>query len=127
MKRILVCLDASPRAALVIERSVAIARAWSAKLILFRAVGMPHDAHFPPEALSMSPNAIVELWRRNAERDIEAVRAGIDAALVDSIEVRVGQPWKTICATAKELDVDLVVVGSHGYGVLDQLLGTTAA
>jgi nucleotide-binding universal stress UspA family protein len=127
MKHILTCLDASPRAALVLEQATAIARAMGAKLILFRVVGLPHDAHVPPEALSMSPNALVELWRRNAERDLEAVRATTAAELVESVVVRTGSPWFTICAVGRELGVDLIVIGSHGYEGLDRLLGTTAA
>jgi nucleotide-binding universal stress UspA family protein len=32
-----------------------------------------------------------------------------------------------VCGAAKALDADLIVVGSHGYGTVDRLLGTTAA
>jgi nucleotide-binding universal stress UspA family protein len=32
-----------------------------------------------------------------------------------------------VCETAKADGVDLVVIGSHGYGGIDRLLGTTAA
>ncbi len=39
----------------------------------------------------------------------------------------VGVPWQTICERAGVEGVDLVVIGSHGYGGLDRLLGTTAA
>ena len=106
MKRILVCLDPSPRASHVLERSCAVARASGAKLVLFRAVGLPHDAHVPPEALSMSPNALVELWRRNAERDLEAIRSTLPPEIVESVVVHIGSPWSAICAIARELDVD---------------------
>jgi nucleotide-binding universal stress UspA family protein len=127
MQRFLVCVDPSPRASHVLERTIALARASGAKLVLFRAVGMPHDAHFPPEALAMSPDEVVELQRRAAERDLEAIRGGIPPELVDSVVVRMGQPWSAICAAAKELNVDLIAIGSHGYTALDHVLGTTAA
>ena len=127
MKRILACIDPSPRAAHVLERVCALASASGAKLVLFRAVGLPHDAHVPPEALSMSPNALVELWRRNAERDLEAVRGTLPPGLVDSVVVEIGSPWAAICKAGKELDVDLIAIGSHGYSVIDHVLGTTAA
>jgi len=32
-----------------------------------------------------------------------------------------------ICRTARELDADLIVIGSHGYGGIDRVLATTAA
>jgi nucleotide-binding universal stress UspA family protein len=127
MKRILVCLDTSPRVLRVLERTIEVARACGAKMILFRAVGLPHDAHVPPEALSMSPNALVELWRRNAERDLEALRGTLPPDLIDSVVVHIGSPWSAICAAARELDVDLVAIGSHGYEGIDHVLGTTAA
>lgn len=39
----------------------------------------------------------------------------------------IGSPWEAICQTAGSLGADLVVVGSHGYGGVDRVLGTTAA
>jgi nucleotide-binding universal stress UspA family protein len=126
MKRILVCLDPSPRAAQVLERASALARASGAKMILFRAVGLQHDGQVPPEALAMSPEALVELWRRNAERDLEAVCGGLPPDLVASIAVHVGSPWSAICKAAHELDVDLIAIGSHGYDPVGHFLGTTA-
>ena len=41
--------------------------------------------------------------------------------------MHVGIPWDTICSVAKEEDVDLIVIGSHGYDILDRIVGTTAA
>ena len=35
--------------------------------------------------------------------------------------------WDGICHAARELDVDLIVIGSHGYGAIDRVIGTTAA
>ena len=75
----------------------------------------------------MSPDELVELWRRDAERDLEAVRATLPEGLVDSTTAKVGSPWSTIVATARELSADLIVIGSHGYQGVDHVLGTTAA
>ena len=47
--------------------------------------------------------------------------------IVVHVLVRIGNPWSAICAAAREHDVDLVVVGSHGYEGVDHLIGTTAA
>ena len=41
--------------------------------------------------------------------------------------VAVGVPWQAISHTAQAIHADLVIVGSHGYGGVDRLLGTTAA
>jgi len=38
-----------------------------------------------------------------------------------------GTAWDAICRVAQEEAVDLIVIGSHGYGALDRFIGTTAA
>ena len=75
------------------------------------------------------------LSRGIARRREMAMRAALGAGrsrlvrqlLAESVVVAVGSPWRTICNSAKELGVDLVVIGSHGYSPIDHLLGTTAA
>ena len=39
----------------------------------------------------------------------------------------IGTPWRTVVAAAQREQADDIVVGSHGYGGIDRLLGTTAA
>jgi nucleotide-binding universal stress UspA family protein len=38
-----------------------------------------------------------------------------------------GSPWDAIVRVAREEDVDAIMIGSHGYEVLDRIIGTTAA
>lgn len=125
MKRILVALDQSPRALDVLARASAIARATGAELYLFHAVGLPSGV--PADAFRSSPNELVESWRQEAVRDLERQAAAADPLVVSHVLVHVGQPWASICAAARENDVDLIVVGSHGHQILDRVLGTTAS
>lgn len=125
MKKILVALDTSPRAPIVLQRAAAIAQTAGAELYLLHAVGLPPE--LPSEAYRSSPNDVVEILRTSAVRDLEARAATLEPAQISHILVRTGSPWAAICAAAKEHDIDLVVVGSHGYGGVDRLLGTTAA
>ena len=125
MKRILVALDRSPRTAGVLARASSIARATGAELYLFHAVGIPPE--LPPDAFRSSPNELVEQWRLEAVHDLEGRAASVDSGVVTHVLVRIGSPWSSICGAAREHDVDLVVLGSHGYDALDHLIGTTAA
>ena len=125
MKRILVALDQSPRTAGVLATASSIARSNGAELYLLHAVGLPIG--LPADAFRASPTELVETWRHQAERDLEARGKEIPPGIVTHAVARIGAPWSTICAAARELDVDLVVVGSHGYDAMDHLLGTTAA
>ena len=127
MKRILVCLDSSPRASFVLAQAESLARATGAKLVPLHAVGWPHDGHPPPEALAVTPAELLDIWKEKAERALQTLLARVPAELREPAHVVVGVPWDAICRSAKELDVDLVVIGAHSYHTLDRLLGTTAS
>lgn len=123
MKRILVCLDNSPRAPFVLETAADLGRRLGAKLCLLRSVGIP--AAIDQEAVTHGISVMDELSAA-AKTDLDALAAGLPG-LVEGVHVRIGTPWDAICHEAKELDCDLVVLGSHGYKGLDVLLGTTAS
>lgn len=124
MDRILVGLDASPRSEDVLATAVELARRTGGRLILFRAVGIPHE--IPAEAYSMTPASLAELLEREAKRDLDRVVATLPPGVVLQTVVHAGTPWQGICAAADQLKVDLVIIGSHGYSGIDKLTGTTA-
>lgn len=125
MKTILVGLDASPRAAHVLERAVDLAVRTGAKLRLLRAVGLPPE--LPTNVWAMPQGQIVETFLAGAKRDLEDLAKKVPAHLLDGATAQVGVAWDALCTYAREHDVDLIVIGSHGYGILDRLLGTTAS
>ena len=124
MKTILVALDDSPRAAEVLRTAREMAQKMGAKLHLFRAVTLP--AGLPPEAYAFPPDDLEALLKREAERELEGLARELPEAVRGQLLVGLGSPWRAICATAQEIAADLVVVGSHGFGGIDRLLGTTA-
>jgi len=125
MERILVGLDASSRAPDVLATAADLARRVGGKLILFRAVGVPHE--IPAEAYSMTPASLAELLERDAKDYLTKLAKDVPAELIEDIVVHVGTPWQGVCAAADQRKVDLIVIGSHGYAGLDRLIGTTAA
>lgn len=125
MDRILVGLDASSRAADVVTTAVELARRVGGKLILFRAVGVPHE--IPAEAYSVTPASLAEMLEREAKNYLVKVAQELPPDLVEDIVVHLGTPWQGICAAADDRKADLIVIGSHGYAGLDRLIGTTAA
>jgi nucleotide-binding universal stress UspA family protein len=124
MDRILVGLDASERAPLVLEAAVDLSRRTGGKLILFRAVGVPHE--IPVEAYTMTPTSLAELLEREAQKYLDGVAAGLPEEMLAESVVHVGTPWQGICAAADKHRADMIVIGSHGYSGLDRLIGTTA-
>jgi nucleotide-binding universal stress UspA family protein len=125
MKKMLVALDGSSRQADVLGAALALARKTGAELVLFRGVGLPAD--LPAEALSIPPEQVPNLLEARASRDLEALKARLPAGVHSHVKVLLGSPWQAIDAAARSEDVDLIVIGSHGYGGLDRVLGTTAA
>ncbi len=126
MKKILTCLDASPRAPHVLATAVDLARRTGAKLVLFRSVGLPPElAH--DDVFGVSPNKLIDRLLESARTSLEKLAAEVPPALLEGIEVRIGTPWNAICAEATASEADLIVIGSHGYSGIDRILGTTAA
>jgi nucleotide-binding universal stress UspA family protein len=124
MDRILVGLDGSPHAEDILATAADLAGRLGAKLILFRAVGVPREV--PVEAYSMSPASLAELLEREAKAYLDKTAATLPPGLVLETVVGVGTPWQGICAAADHHSADLVMIGSHGYSGLDKLIGTTA-
>jgi nucleotide-binding universal stress UspA family protein len=125
MDRILVALDGSKRAPAVLAAAVVLARRIGGKLHLFRGVGLPVE--LPHELLTTPPDQLGDELRRRALRDLDQLAREVPPELLDGISVRVGMPWQAVCEGADAHHADLIVIGSHGYGGLDRLLGTTAA
>ncbi len=125
MKRILVCLDASPRAPFVLKTAAELAQKVGAKLVLLRSVGLP--AEIDQEFYVHAAAGMTELLVDKAKKELEVLAKDVPAGLVEGHDVHIGTPWDTICREAKARDCDLVILGSHGYSTVDRVLGTTAA
>ena len=124
MERILVALDGSPRSPAVLAAAVALTKRLGGKLVLFRSIGLP--AGMPPEIWKQPEQTLLEVLRHSATDYLKECAKPLGAT-VSGMEVSIGSPWEAICRQAHEDDVDLIVIGSHGYGGIDRLLGTTAA
>jgi nucleotide-binding universal stress UspA family protein len=125
MKRILVALDGSPRAETVLAAAARLAELSHGKLVLFRAIGVPAD--LPREILNLMDRSLEDVLIGNAHAELERFAASLPRDRVERIVTPFATAWDGICRTARELDVDLIVIGSHGYGGIDRVLGTTAA
>ena len=125
MQRILVGVDASERAPGVLQRAISFARGTDARLFILRAVRVPIE--FPIEALSMVPASLPSQLIAITQTGLDRFVQDVPPALLERAEARIGTPWQVLCDTALEINADLVIIGSHGYGMIDRLLGTTAA
>lgn len=69
MRRIIVGLDASPRAPGVLAAAVSLGRAYGARVALFRSIGLPPD--IPQDFWKTTPEPLIETLQRRAMQDLE--------------------------------------------------------
>lgn len=123
-QHILVPLDGSELAERALPPALAIARAMSAKLVLFRAASQL-------TLLAADPQLYEEMGRMNAEETgtyLRAVRASLSPTDVQIETVsEVGAPADAIVKYAAAHGVDLIVMSSHGHtGVRRWIYGSVA-
>jgi nucleotide-binding universal stress UspA family protein len=125
MQRILVALDGSPRAPGVLTAAIKLASSTEGKLTLFRGVGLP--AEVPHDVWKLPQDSLMSLLKERAETYLQGCANDVPRELLQGVRVELGAPWEAVCDAAKHIDADVIVIGSHGYGGLDRLIGTTAA
>jgi nucleotide-binding universal stress UspA family protein len=121
-RTILVALDGSPREAEVFRVAAKLAAADRATLHICRAVTIPIG--LPDAVWSMSMAQLDATLVAEAQRAVDARAAEVPGA---KSHVRLGQPADAVIDIAGEIGADLIVMGAHGYGPLERLLGTTAS
>ncbi len=125
MKTIIVAVDFSNATPGVLEMAVGMAKAFNAELRLFHAVE-PEPSYtaygFTPEEFPAMHVYQEEAKRRAVVKLGELVtQVKADLPAVSS-QVVDGSPLHALLEYAKESSADLVVLGTHGHGVIASLL-----
>lgn len=122
MKTILVPIDFSDVTSRVIDAAVRLAKAFSARLILLHVA--PPEPEFigyspgPPSVRNSVARELVEEHKRIHALDHQLEQEGLK---VTSLVVQ-GYPVDKIIAEADKFKAELVVIGSHGHGMLYNLM-----
>jgi universal stress protein A len=127
--QILAALDDSPRAPEVLRHAASLAAHSGARLHLCHAVNVPLG--LPADAWMLSFDELQARLLDHANgsliRLVEQLHPPTTPIHWGDHLTRIGRPAQVIVELADELAADLLVIGSHGYGPVDRLLGTTAA
>lgn len=128
MKTIIAAVDFSDASGIVIESASEMARAFSAGLHLVHVVeAQPTYAAygFSPDEFPVLHQVQEETMIRG-EKKLSELADGMAAQCVQT-KLLHGQPLASILEYADEVSADLLVMGSHGHGVLGSiLLGSVA-
>ena len=122
-QRILTAVDISDEAIPVVKRAAAMARQHQAELHLIHVVeplSLAYGGDIP-----MDFSGIQEELQQQAEETLKKYAGQFDIP-DDKIHLLTGRPEAQIHDLCKELDCDLIIVGSHGRKGLALLLGSTA-
>jgi nucleotide-binding universal stress UspA family protein len=127
-QRILVATDFSAASAPAVARATVLARETSAELTIAHAYQPPSlilDGYVPPATYEKWDRSLEEEAGKKLQRLVEdAQKAGVVAIPL----VLTGAPDEAITEAAKNLDCDLVIIGTHGRtGVSRFFLGSVAA
>ena len=127
VKQILVPVDFSDCSREALRYAVPVAERFGAQFILLYVI----ESIVLPAELGFEPSELKRAGFRSAQTALEALAQRTERTLGThfprQLKVRHGIPWQEITAAARALDVDLVVLSTHGYtGIKHILIGSTA-
>lgn len=125
-KRILVPTDASEYSRRALNTALELAKQFNAEIILMHVT-------FTPQAywgytISYGISVTQEDLLRNGELALEATLAGVptDGVKISTV-LEVGHPVGKIVDQVKKNNINLIVIGSHGYGpITGSVLGSVS-
>lgn len=125
--KVLIATDFSPHSAAALRTACEISGRLGVPLIVFNAVQIP-TYPLPEGVITRSPDVISELVTR-AQQALDDQRHAAVSLGAHSVSTQwsEGAPATEIVKIAREQGADLIVVGSHGRGVIARaILGSTA-
>ncbi|MFA0811971.1 universal stress protein [Microbulbifer epialgicus] len=122
-QRILVGLDLSEESSQVLEKAASLARAFEAEVSLVHAIEPLTFAYGGDIPMDLSE--VQDQLQNQAKEQLQKAALALNIP-AERQHVILGQPSSEIHRLAKELEADLIVIGSHGRHGLALLLGSTA-
>jgi nucleotide-binding universal stress UspA family protein len=123
--RILVPIDFSRSSLKAIPYALAVARQFGAHVQLLHIVD---TTQYPPPTLLTLPLVPLAEWDKRLMKRLEAIALKYRTnGTVSALKPRSGTAHEEICATAREVNADLIVIATRGYtGIKHMFLGSTA-
>lgn len=124
IRRILAAVDGSARAPGVLAMAQELGARLGAPVHLFRVVDVPPE--IPAGGHQAQADPLVPAVTARVMAQLRELAVDYPLVMIEPPLLSQESPWRAILETAERLDVDLIVIGSHGYHGWDRLLGTNA-
>lgn len=125
-RSVLVPIDFSEHSKKTIEYATQLAALTGAGIKILHILQMPEYPTGFYEGIYIPPDlakGVVEAAKRDVNEQLSQVIGEILAKGLQAQSIlRMGNAYEEIVSVAKEMDVDLIVIGSHGYRGLGRLL-----
>jgi nucleotide-binding universal stress UspA family protein len=120
--KILVCVDLSDSTEEILKRIEKLCRPLNAKVwLLHNAMPEPETIEFKVDPIEARESLAKKFHHQH--RQIQELAERIRKSGVEATALLVhGKTVDTILTEAADLDIDVIVVGSHGHGAMYQLL-----
>jgi universal stress protein A len=124
-ENILLAVDFSKNSEFLITRTMELANKYRARVFLIHAVVDLRGHLLERVFMSSLSDDVEEQMIESAKKQLRELAARLEVPESDCL-IEVGSPKTGILKAAREYDIDLIVLGSHGMGGVDMLLGSTA-
>ncbi len=131
LKKILLPLDGSDCSRKAMLYALALAQQFGAKVVALHVAHRRWERPAEPTSFETGQDVVKKIQQQQAEEEQEILRevseVGAKAGVTLESKIDSGSPPEVILRLAKEMDVDLIVMGTHGRsGISHALLGSVA-
>lgn len=117
LKKILVPVDFSACSKKALQYAIPFAKQFSAELTLLYVV-----QPYVPVAGMTEMTVVVGESAQDAQKNLQALQKMVGDAVPSKTLVRTGNPYIEITCAAKDLDIDLIILSTHGRTGLEHVL-----
>ncbi len=120
--KILACIDLSDATEIIVEKTAELAKQFSAKVwLLHNALPEPDQVEFKVDPIAARESLAKRF--HNEHHQIQELADRLRSEGIDTTALLVhGATVDSILTEASDLNVDMIVIGSHGHGSVYRLL-----
>jgi nucleotide-binding universal stress UspA family protein len=139
LKKILVAIDRSPQAMVVLEQALELAQKEESQLLLFHSLSWDAQADWTPFIGTLADMDLYgtfhHIQQQHLKEELETVQSWLQSCcqqaqsqnIPSKFKCKIGDPGLRICEVAQNWDADLIILGRRGHrGLSEIVLGSVS-